>query len=127
MIDIFKVQVRYNTFNKFNLEELRFLFILFPFQLNSIPVATHRETLSLTGVVQGHIATVVTQVAVPGVAGTGLSRTPPGTVAANVEEWNIGVTVAGRKTCKTAFVGSISPFIPPTFAFHFISCHLFTT
>jgi hypothetical protein len=50
-------------------------------------------------------AAIVAHAPAPGVIGIVLSRTQPVTVASNMDERPIAVTVATRKGCKAGFVG----------------------
>jgi len=63
-----------------------------------IPEATDREPTFLIVVGPAYTAIDVNQVAVPGIVGTALRRTPPVTVVANVAECTIVVTATARKT-----------------------------
>ena len=65
-----------------------------------IPEAPNRQPTPLIAVVAASIAIGVGQDAVPSIVCTGLRRTPPVTVVANVVVISIAVSVPARKTRK---------------------------
>jgi len=71
----------------------------------SIPQTAHRKAIFLIFIGAVAIAVIIGHIPVPGTVGTGLGRTPPVTIVANVAEISIVATAASRKSCKTTAVG----------------------